>query len=203
MAYLDDYVFLADALLELLQARWRSSDLQFACELMDAVLAHFADGEHGGFYFTADDHETLLQRPKPLSDEATPAGNGVAATVLLRLGHLLGHADYLQAASRTLQNAAGAMRQVPYAHGTLLEALTLEITPPEMIILRGQETALDDWRRVAQRRFAPQRLVFAIPAAAENLPGLLAERKPLGAVVAYRCTGHTCQAPITRREELD
>ena len=32
-AYLDDYAFLADALLELLQTRWRSSDLDFARQL--------------------------------------------------------------------------------------------------------------------------------------------------------------------------
>src|SRR5882672_7306893 len=52
-AYLDDYVFLAEALLELLQVRWRSADLEFARALIDAVLAHFTDPGNGGFYFTA------------------------------------------------------------------------------------------------------------------------------------------------------
>jgi len=54
-AYLDDYAFLADALLELLQSRWRSSDLDFALELVEVLLAKFEDAGNGGFYFTASD----------------------------------------------------------------------------------------------------------------------------------------------------
>ena len=42
-AYLDDYAFLADALLELLQTRWRSSDLEFARQLADVLLDQFED----------------------------------------------------------------------------------------------------------------------------------------------------------------
>ena len=36
-AYLDDYAFLLNAVLELLQARWRSQDLVFAQRLADAL----------------------------------------------------------------------------------------------------------------------------------------------------------------------
>ena len=89
-AYLDDHAFLIDALLELLQARWSSADLAWLQELAALLLERFQDRDQGGFFFTADDQETLIQRPKPLGDEATPAGNGVAARALLRLGHLLG-----------------------------------------------------------------------------------------------------------------
>ena len=89
-AYLDDYAFLADALLELLQTRWRSSDLEFARQLTDVLLAQFEDGESGGFFFTAADHEQLIHRSKTFSDDSLPSGNGVAASVLCRLGFLLG-----------------------------------------------------------------------------------------------------------------
>jgi uncharacterized protein YyaL (SSP411 family) len=65
-AYLDDYAFLIDALLELLQARWRRRDLDFCIELAEAMLKHFEDPQLGGFYFTADDHEALIHRPKSL-----------------------------------------------------------------------------------------------------------------------------------------
>ncbi|NOX42302.1 MAG: thioredoxin domain-containing protein, partial [Gammaproteobacteria bacterium] len=56
-AYLDDYVFLIDGIVELLQARWNKSDLDFAIQLLDVVLAKFEDKEKGGFFFTASDHE--------------------------------------------------------------------------------------------------------------------------------------------------
>ncbi|MCB1799924.1 MAG: thioredoxin domain-containing protein, partial [Gammaproteobacteria bacterium] len=58
-AYLDDYAFLIDAILELLQTRWNRDDLNFAIRLAEALLHHFYDPEAGGFFFTADDHEQL------------------------------------------------------------------------------------------------------------------------------------------------
>ena len=68
-AYLDDHAFMIDALLELLQSRWNSAHLGFAVQLADLLLEHFEDKVGGGFFFTADDHETLMHRPKPLADE--------------------------------------------------------------------------------------------------------------------------------------
>ncbi|HET9446727.1 MAG TPA: thioredoxin domain-containing protein, partial [Steroidobacteraceae bacterium] len=119
-AYLDDYAFLLDALLELLQTRWRSSDLQLATALADALLEHFTDREHGGFYFTADDHEQLIHRSKSFGDEAVPAGNGVAAQALTRLGLLLGETRYLDAAARTLRAAWAPLERYPHAHASML-----------------------------------------------------------------------------------
>ncbi len=85
-AYLDDYAFLIDGVLELQQCRQREGDLDFALALAEVLLDHFEDRTSGGFYFTADDHETLIQRPKPPHDDALPSGNGIAAQVLLKLG---------------------------------------------------------------------------------------------------------------------
>ena len=106
-AYLDDYAFLADAVLELQQVRFRADELQFARELLEVLLRHFTDERAGGFFFTSDDHEQLIHRPKSFGDDATPAGNGVAAFALQRMGYLLGDARYLEAAERTLSGAGG------------------------------------------------------------------------------------------------
>ena len=121
-AYLDDHVYLIDALLELLQARWRADDLDFTIELAELVLDRFQDTA-GGFFFTSDDHEQLIQRPKPGHDDATPSGNGIAARVLARLGHLLGEARYTEAAERTLKALWPSVENTPYGHTSLLAAL--------------------------------------------------------------------------------
>jgi uncharacterized protein YyaL (SSP411 family) len=89
-AYLDDHAYLLDALVEALQSRFRAGDLRFACEIADALLARFADGERGGFWFTAAGNDPPLYRPKSFADEAMPSGNGVAAQALARLGWLTG-----------------------------------------------------------------------------------------------------------------
>ena len=90
-AYLDDYVFLIDGLLELLQVRWNNNHLAWAIQLADTLLEDFLDDQDGGFFFTAKNAEQLIYRPKTYSDEALPAGNGVAAKCLARLGYLLGN----------------------------------------------------------------------------------------------------------------
>ena len=63
------------------------------------MIDEFADPEQGGFYFTGTHHETLIARQKDIHDNATPSGNGMAATALLRLGALTGRDD-LTAAGR-------------------------------------------------------------------------------------------------------
>ncbi len=195
-AYLDDYAYLIDALLELLQARWKSEDLTFATELAQVLLDHFQDHENGGFFFTADDHEQLIHRAKPFGDDSTPAGNGVAAFALSRLGHLLGETDYLDAAEATLKCAWPHLLQLPHAHCSLLEALEAQIYPTETIIIRGEEKEMEAWSKRATRNYAPRRLTLAIPASETALPGLLEARKGDKGVIAYICKGTACEAPI-------
>jgi len=202
-AYLDDHAFLLDALLELLQARWDASHLQFAVHLAEQLLQHFYDAQAGGFYFTADDHESLMHRPKTLADEAMPSGNGIAAFALQRLGFLLGVPRYLDAAERTLRHSWAAIEQYPHGHVSLVTALEEYLAHPEIIIIRGPRIEIEKWRASAAGLYAPRRLVFAIPSDARDLPGALAERKPQGRdAVAYRCIGDTCSLPVTSWEAL-
>jgi hypothetical protein len=196
-AYLDDYVFLAEALLELVATRWRSADLDFAVALAEAALAHFEDPAAGGFWFTADDAEALIHRSKSFADEALPAGNGVAARLLGRLGYLLGEPRYLAAAERTLQAAWSAIDRYPPAHGSLLDALEERLAPTEFVILRGPAEVVAAWQHDLSRLYAPRRVVLAIPDSAQGLPPALASKPALPGGVAYVCTGSVCEAPLT------
>jgi uncharacterized protein YyaL (SSP411 family) len=202
-AYLDDYALLLDALLELLQVRWSRADLDLALLVAEVLLAQFFDTEQGGFFFTAADHEALIQRPKPLGDESMPSGNGVAAAALQRLGHLLGETRYLDAAQATLKFAAEPMRRIPYAHASLLMALDEHLQPPETIVIRGDGEALALWQAAAQQGYRPRRLVLAIPADEPELPGALAAMVPGASIRAYRCRGTHCEAPLTSLDALE
>ena len=201
-AYLDDYAFLLDGLLELMQAEFRRTDLEFAVALADVLLEQFEDKQSGGFFFTSHDHEKLIYRPKPAHDNAMPSGNGVAACALQRLGHLLGEFRYLQAAERTLGLFYPAISHFASSSCSLLVALEQSLTPPHIVILRGQRHALAEWKN-ALRCIYPCTLVFALPSELVGLPPSL--NKPVStsnAVNAWVCHGVNCLPEISDLQQL-
>jgi uncharacterized protein YyaL (SSP411 family) len=202
-AYLDDHALLVDACLALLECRWRRDDLDFAIELAEILLERFQDTDGGGFYFTAHDHEPLIHRPKPMMDDALPSGNAVAAFALGRLGHLLGEPRYLDAAEATVRASWEGLQRHPHAHTAMLDALEEQIDPPQVIVIRGDAGQARAWQRLAQRDYAPRRLVLTLPADVPDLPGLLGERPARGGITAYVCRGHRCDAPVTALRELE
>ncbi len=194
-AYLDDYAFLLDALLESLQAGYREADMIWARELADALLMHFEDADAGGFFFTSHDHEALITRPKPGYDNATPSGNGVAAFALQRLGHLLGEARYLDASARCLNVFHAHLLQQPIAYPTLLAVLAESLVPPRVILLRGPASALQAWTRALTPQLGAHDLMLVLPNGL-TLPDALAKPAP-DRPTAWICSGTACQPPVT------
>ncbi|HUF82715.1 MAG TPA: thioredoxin domain-containing protein [Burkholderiales bacterium] len=192
-AYLDDYAFLLDALLELLQAEFREDDLRFARELADILLDRFEDRAAGAFFFVSHDHEKLIHRAKPGHDNATPSGNGIAACALQRLGHLVGEARYLEAAERALKAFYPALERQPVGYVSLLTALDEYLVPPQTVILRGDPQHMAGWQGALARDYRPDTLVLGIPPETLALPAAL--DKPAagpGRVNAWICRGATC-----------
>ena len=205
--YLDDYANVLDALVTLLEVHWQSKYLVFAEALADALLANFYDAEQGGFFFTAHQHETLIHRPKPTMDDALPAGNAVAASALMKLGHLLARSDYLDAAYGTLNWARRAMEQHPAGHCRLLSALAAQDTNQSVqLVLRGPAAEVGAWRNRVQQAYRPWVQCFAIPYEAAGalppyLPALvsLEEQQRCSAFV---CRGLSCDKPVHTIEEV-
>jgi hypothetical protein len=201
-AYLDDHAFLLDALLEVMQSRFRPGDLRFACEIADRLLARFADGERGGFWFTAEGEDPPLCRPKSFADESMASGNGVAAQALARLGWLSGHTRYLDAAEAAVRGALPSMARAPQAHASMLIALDEQLDPVEIVIVRGEAVESGQWLRQLAREYTPRRMSVAIPADATGLPETLAVKSARGRTVAYVCRGPVCSEPRFKPEDL-
>ena len=199
--YLDDYVFMMLGLLELLQARWQRTDLEFVIELAEVVLSHFSDSA-GGFFFTADDHEALMHRSKPAGDDATPSGNGVAACVFQRLGHLLGEARYLATADDLLAGLSGSIARFPTAHGSLLVALGESLYPSPTVVVRYHSGDLEDWKQAVHTHAELHTQAYFIAETEQNLPGVLSHQQKPGVTTATVCRGHQCAEPVTEPQQL-
>jgi uncharacterized protein YyaL (SSP411 family) len=204
--FLDDHALLLDALLETMQLAFDPGDLDWAIALADSLLARFEDRDGGGFWFSTAQHATPLARGRSFTDDALPNGNGVAILALLRLGHLLGRSDYLDAAQRALGAAAGALGQYPDACPTLLRALHEHDSPRRQIVIRcarEQETAWQAALRDVGAMAISGADIFIIPADLENLPGVLAARNTISDDgTAWICEGTSCRAPVSSPNEL-
>ena len=166
------------------------------------MLEHFEDAELGGFFFTSDDHEALIHRSKSFSDDAIPAGNGIAARVLIRAGYLLGETRWLEAAERTLRAAWLAINRFPHGHMSLLEALAEYLAPPEIVIIREAADA-GRWQRELGKLYAPHRMVFSIPAESRwARRGHRRQESRRASTRAYVCRGSTCSAPVESLADL-
>ena len=200
-AYLDDYAFMLDGLIELMQAEFRAEDLAFAQELANVLVEQFEDKANGGFFFTSHDHEKLIHRAKPTHDNATPSGNAVAALALQRLAYLTGDMNYRVAAERVLKLFYSQAEQRQGGFSSLMGALAEYLEPPETVILRGPSDTLPHWKQAMARLYAPHRLVLGIPAETQKLTDIL-DKPVRDAVNAWVCRGVTCLTPIQDLQEL-
>lgn len=205
-AYLDDYAFLANALVTLYEASFEERWIDEAGRLADIMLRHFRDGTAGGFYFTADDHEPLISRIKDFYESSIPSGNAMAATALLRLGALCGREDYLAAARETLELAAGLLERLPSAAAQMILAAALSVGPLREIVLLGDQHAPDTVAVLSdlRKRFVPDCVVACRRAAvADGSPALAPlfagkEARPPEPTV-FVCENFACQSPVSGR----
>ena len=112
-AYLDDYAFLVDGLIALHRATGEAAWLERARQLTDTQLELFWDDEHGGFFFTTDQHKSLIARAKDPVDGVRPSGISVAASNLVYLAQSLDQAEYLDLALETIQSSADLLDESP------------------------------------------------------------------------------------------
>jgi len=200
-AYLDDHAYLLAALLEMLQASFDPRDLAWAEEIAGVLMEKFHDAKEGGFFFTAHDHESLIHRPKPGPDNATPSGNAVAAWALNRLAFVTGDTRYPEAARGTVALFLPQMERQPSAFGTLLGALAEQLEAPRTVIVTGNRERFAPWRELLDAAYLPDAMALFVDADPKALPPPLAKPKS-DEIRAWVCEGVTCLPPIAAREEL-
>jgi uncharacterized protein YyaL (SSP411 family) len=200
--YLEDYAYLADALLSLYEATFDIRWFNDARALVDSMIDSFWDKEHGTFYFTSDDHEALITRTKDVYDNATPSGNSVAAEVLLRLALFTGEAEYRKKAEAVIGAVKELAVRSPNGFGRLLSAMDLAIGPSLEIAIIGEKESSEvkSMLKVINETYQPNKVVALGPARGIEL---LAHRELVdGKPVAYVCRDFVCDAPVTDPEAL-
>ena len=195
-AYLDDHAYLLAALLELMQTRFRREDFDWARALADALLERFEDRDRGGFWFTSHDHERLFHRTKPGHDNATPAGNGIAASALVAFGHLASDVRYVDAAQRVVELFAPGLTESPAGHSSMLAALAALAVPPASVLLAGEADTCAAWQRTLESTFRPDVRVYNLGGVRDVPQALVKGAAPATGAIAWVCVGTACLPPI-------
>jgi len=213
-AYLDDYAFYINGLLDVFEVDCKAEYLEKALNYTDFMLKHFWDSSSGSLFLTSDDHEQLIIRTKNFYDLAIPSGNSIAAYNLLRLFHIVQNKDYLQKAEQIIKAASTPAVKNPFGFGQLLVTMStyLKKNPVEIVIIQKPTSEvphkmsewltkqyLADGISVIINDIAELEKLQKYPMFTGRTANFDNEKK---AEVAYVCKNFACSLPIYTLEEL-
>jgi len=193
--FLDDYSFLANALIDLYESAFEKRDLDRAVDLLDRILEDFWDGD---LFFTGRNGDSLVHRPLAPFDSAWPSGLSQTVLALLRAHELSGRKRYLECAHHTLAryHSASAANAFGFAH--LLAAQEFDRVGAVAVVLTGTHENAAPLIEAVHRQYVPSRVL------AMSAHSPLGERcEPVDSMpTAYVCRDRSCLPPVTSAAKL-
>jgi len=204
--YLDDYTNMANASLDMFEITSDPMYLLFATNLSNYLITHFWDDSTHGFFFTSDNHEILIIRPKSNYDLSMPSGNSVAAYVLLKLYHITQNKQFLEIAKKIIESQAISAAENPFAFGYLLNALYLYYQKPtEITIINGKNSELVSYLR---KKFLPESITVLIESqsnleALSKHPFFSGKEFQNDKTTVFVCKNFSCSLPLSDLSEIE
>lgn len=207
---LEDYVFLAEGLIALHQADGNPEWLRDALGLIDTVLTRFIRENGSDFYDTASENSDLPIRSYSTQDNATPAGNSVAADVLLTMGQLTDRDDFTDRAFQIIGSMEETATTYPTGFGRYLAVRERLLQARYSLVIGGDPTSAEhaQIKRRALRHPQPAMTVVhadttADPELIAMFPILANRQSDDGTCRAWLCREGTCMLPATSIDELN
>ncbi|QDP97891.1 thioredoxin domain-containing protein [Microlunatus elymi] len=200
----DDHALLALSFVRLAEVTGDPVWADRARQLLAVLDDHFSAPD-GGFYDTADDAETLINRPKDPTDNAAPSGLSAAVHALRRLATYTGEVDLARRADRASDSAAKLITAAPRFAGWLLADAVSRLSDAAVevaIVGDPADPRVEEFADLARRRAAAGSVIVTGPPDTPNVP-LLSDRtmidnRPTG----YVCRSFVCRFPVTDLDDL-
>jgi uncharacterized protein YyaL (SSP411 family) len=203
--FAEDYSFLIQGLLDLYEADFEITNLEWADILQKTQNRLFAASE-GGFYATAGNDPTILLRMKEYYDGAEPSPNSIAALNLMRLAAMTGNSYYREQAENTINTFSAQLSRVPSAMPQMLIAMDWSLRPPAQFVIAGDrnDPSLAALLRAIHSEFRPGKVLLKAgePWLIEHNPHLRDIGTADGKSAVYRCENFMCSLPVTDPEAL-
>ncbi|MEP7381068.1 MAG: thioredoxin domain-containing protein [Gemmatimonadota bacterium] len=205
VGFLEDHAAVALGFLELYALTFDGSWLDDALAIADVALDRFLDPESGSFFDTARDHETLITRPRDVTDNAIPSGNSLVADLLLRLSVITGAGGGEALARRSCDALSEALARHPSAFGHLLGVADMALYGATEVALVGatESEPFARLRDALASRYVPALvLVGGSPAPDSALALLRGRTAEAGGATAYLCRAYQCESPTSDPDEF-
>ncbi len=201
-AFLEDYAFFINALIEGYEI---SSDTQYldkALALTEKTLELFKDPEGNLFYYTAFDQTDLIVRKKEVYDSSIPSGNAVMAANLKRLGILFDKADFMDRSLNMLIAMKESVERYTNSFSYWAIEIQAEVFPfREVAVVGPDASSIID--QIYSQLYLPNAVQMASENENEEYPLLKAKTAlPSGKPAIYLCQNYSCQRPVGNIEEF-
>jgi len=204
--YLDDYAYMANASIDMFEATSQPKYLVFAINLANYLLTHFWGDSINGFFFTSDNHEKLIIRPKNNYDLSMPSGNSVAAHVLLRLHHITQNEQFLEISKKIIESHVISAAENPFAFGYLLNVSYLYYQKPtEITIINDKNSKIISYLR---KKFLPESIMVMVTNqknlnALSEYPFFSGKEFQDNETNVFVCKNFSCSLPLSDLSEIE
>ena len=207
-AFLDDYAFLIQGLLDAYEALFNLDYLEWACKLCAYTNENFWDHDQYGYFYTSAHQESLFERMKDDQDMSIPSGTAIMMMNLLRLFSVTDSKAYIEMAEKIISKYSDQMEKNPYGYASYLLGLDFYTQKPkEIVLVLPRDQQAENFYDMIFKRYLPNKIVITLADNAVDSiisASLLQGKKPVdGKVTAYVCQNYVCSQPVLTTGELE
>lgn len=198
-AFLDDYAFLIQALIQLQETTGNTDYLEKARTLVVYVIENFNDTASDFFFYTNANQGDVIVRKKEVYDGAQPSGNAVMAENMHRLGLYFDKSEWREKSSAMINSLGNAVVRYPTSFGVwacLLIELTVGTT--EIAIISDEPHAV---LIQALKEYIPHKIIMSGTGGSNSFP-LLSGKEKTHQTSIFLCQNYACEIPVSSVDAL-
>ena len=196
-AKLDDYAYLAQAMLQLASATGENKWILKANGIMEVVTRDFNHGD-GFFYYSPGNQKDIPVRKVDLYDGATPSANALMAYNLWVCGMCMENSGWIEQSGLMLQNMSDTATRYSYSFGYWAILLQRHVAGMKMVVCSG--IGADQSRKEIQANYVPHTYLVTSQKEISELP-VLEKKFFADKMYIFVCTQQACLSPLESVKE--
>jgi len=193
-AFLDDYAYLIQALIQLQEITGKTEYLLKAKQFTEFVTKKFSEEETGFFFYTSVEQSDVIVRKKEVYDGAQPSGNAVMADNLYHLSLYFDNSGWRERAVSIVTSLGNAIIHYPTSFGVWAVLFTELIFGTNEIAIIGENyTSI---HKELLSAYIPYKILMCSGHESSLFPLLADKRAGYAPVLIYLCRNYACLHPV-------